>query len=142
MVLFYLIEPLLEFIFTVIVPFVVDIFVNILSWIIAVFLYLISLGQANIFEIQQIVESILSNIANVILDGFYYIGMYLPELLLYSFVYIINVGLLFLKFEYVKAKGFVNRANQIQSSLDSYIIPIRWVYNVLIKLKNFIFGWI
>lgn len=140
--LFYLIEPLLEFIFTVIVPFVVDIFVNILSWIIAVFLYLISLGQANIFEIQQIVESILSNIANVILDGFYYIGMYLPELLLYSFVYIINVGLLFLKFEYVKAKGFVNRANQIQSSLDSYIIPIRWVYNVLIKLKNFIFGWI
>jgi len=98
--LLYLLNPLFEFIFMVVIPFLVDIFVKIFSWVIAIFLYLITLGQSNLFEIQQIIQTFLENLANGLLESLYYVGRYLPEFLGFFIFYLLNMGLLFIKFDH------------------------------------------
>jgi hypothetical protein len=135
-------EPVLDFFIEDVFPYVVDILILGLSWLFAIFLYLITLGSANLYEIQALIESILTVYSDFFMLLFSNIGYYLSIILMYSANYVLLIGMCYLKFEYAKAKGLVNRAEQLEQSFDAYIYPLKLGWNAIVSMKNFVFGWI
>jgi len=123
-------------------PIVVQWIIVLIAWIIAIFLYILCIGQVDIIELELIIESFLEAIAEFMFLSTAFMITYLPELLMYLVFYLVLVGFCFLKLTYVKARGFVNRGNQLQSSLEAYVVPIQLGYNVVLKIKNIIVGWL
>jgi len=122
-------------------PFIIEALIFLLSWIFALLLYVITLGQSNIEALQLVVSQFLTSIADFFMTSLAFMIMYLPEMLLYTVFYIILVGFCYLKLTYVSAKGYVNRASQLEASLKVYIMPINAGKNAIIWIKDTIIGW-
>ena len=138
----YLLKPFFSFLFTVVIPFLIYLLIELFSWILALLLWVITLGSANLNDLYMIINTFLTNIADFFISALSELGNYLPELFTYFSTYVILVGLCFIKLEYTQAKGIVNRSNQLSSSLNAYMIPIKIGSSLVLKIKNILFGWI
>lgn len=114
----------------------------VLSWIFALLFFVLTLGQGNPVIIQSIIESFLSQIALFFMEAIPLIVKYLPELFSYIAIYFLLIGFGYLKLVYVKAKGYVNRTEELNSSLGAYLMPIDIGYGILSKVKELVIGWI
>lgn len=123
-------------------PVVVVWIIIIIAWIIAIFLYILCIGQVDIVELELVIESFLEAIAEFMFMSTAFIITYLPELLMYLIFYLVLIGFCFLKLTYVKARGFVNRSSQLNASLEAYVVPIQLGYNIVLRIKNLIVGWL
>ena len=139
---FDIIVPAFTYLVIVIFPIIIDVFILVISWILAVLLYMLSLGQADILVLQSNIQTVLSTLANFLMELMFFSIKYLPELLLYTVFYFVLIGFTYLKLIYCKAKGFVNRTEQLNSSLNSYIFPIEQTANLIIKVKEIILNWL
>jgi len=133
--------PLLQWIIVEALPVIISGLILIISWIFALLFYLISLGTADILQLQSTIQQFLNVIADFFISSMVFIVKYLPEMLTYILFYFILIGFCYLKITYTKARGFVNRSNQLDASLSAYMMPIQLGYSILQKIKDLIIMW-
>lgn len=138
----YLFTIISDWFITIGLPAIINVIITVLSWIFALLLYVLTLGQGNLFQLQYIIQQFLNQIAVFFGNSIFFIVKYLPELLTYIVFYFLLIGFGYLKLTYVKARGFVNRSEQLESSINAYMIPVKIGYNLLSKVKELIIGWI
>lgn len=110
-------------------------YITFVSWVLAIIIYIFSFGSVNILVIQS---SIASTITNINAMFYEFIGIFFGNFVLilsYFLTYMLEIGLVFLKKVYCQAKGYNNRAQKLQASIDVFklpiIIPIRLVQYLL-----------
>jgi len=133
-----IIVPLWEWFWNVFFPIAIEIFMMILIHIISVFFWIITLGQMD----YQIILATITDFADIFVEFFTNSIMFfisnLPALLSYLSIYVLLIAFLFGKLYYCKSKGFVNRTEQLQLSLDSYVYPIEKFVDLLKKIYDLI----
>lgn len=131
-----LLLPALQWFWDVCVPVIMDILVEVWSYVLALFLYLLSFGQADYLELQQVISDFGHMIANYLLEMIDVIITYLPSIILYSFAYIILIGFVYVKYIYCKARGYKNRSENLYESYLTYVTPIIQIKNILSGLMD------
>ena len=133
--------PILQWIVVDALPVIIEGLIYVMSWIFALLFYLISLGTGDLLQLQTVIQQFLNVIADFFISSMVFIVKYLPEILTYVLFYFILIGFCYLKITYTKARGFVNRSNQLEASLSAYIMPVQLGYNVLVNVKNLMVMW-
>ena len=134
------IVPILNYLVDEVLPILVDALVGIWSSFIALVLYLLTLGQGNYTDILNAVTSFNNAIADYLVDTFQTVFHNLPVFLVYFVYFFALLGMFYLKFLYVKAKGYVNRAEQLETTINSYMQPVLLVKKGLKAVKDVIWG--
>lgn len=132
----------IEFMINVVIPFVVYyIIVPIMAFILALVFWVISMGQADFWELYNNFHSILTELADFMLGLTMEIFENLPAVLLYMVLYILFTFLLLFRYQVVRAKGLVRRTEECKIAFDVYYFPIQTVVNTVIKLKEIYARW-
>lgn len=110
----------------------------VISYVIATVIWLLAVGTIDFNEVQQAIQSFLLSINDLVflvgrtfLDNF---SLFLG----YSATYLTMVGLIYLKYIYCKAKGYIQRASRLQSMINVYKLPMVLV----IRISQYIIGFI
>lgn len=118
---------IIEWLLYTAIPFILDIVIEILAIVIGTILWLFTLGLADLEMIIDIIQMFLTEIFYFIYDILLYFIEHLFYVLLYIIGYILIIYLLYVKFIYVKSKGYTNRQEQIKHSYGTYAIPITFI---------------
>ena len=109
------------------IPLIVNVLIVIWSVVLASFIWLLSLGTADYTEIFNTLVDLMTQISEYIVEIIVHFITHLPEILLYSFAYIMLVFFVYLKYMYAKARGYRKRAESLYQSYQTYLIPIHAV---------------
>jgi len=116
----------------------VNLYLTLVSYILAAIFFVLTAGLINFTETQQALAVFLIQLNSVFFQiGSIFISNF-PLLIGYSGVYILLVGLVYLKYIYAKARGHTTRATKLQSMINVYKLPMV----LLIRLSQYILGFI
>ncbi|MHA1274048.1 MAG: hypothetical protein ACTSQS_11520, partial [Promethearchaeota archaeon] len=135
------IVPATEFFLYTALPLIIDILIIVLAHIITLLIYLVALGQIDYGKTYDSVYELLSQIGDFFLDSVYLFIEYFPDFLLYIIYYLILIGMLYTKLFYSKAKGFPNRTNELEQSIEVYIYPITFSIEAIKEIKEVVGRW-
>lgn len=131
-------QPIFEWIINEFTPVMVDILIQASSFLFALILYLITLGQCNYLVLKNNIYEMEYIIAEQITFGIQIIIQIIPDMITYLFLYILILQLLYIKYLYVKSRGYVNRTNQLYYSMHALIEPIQLMRKIIEQVK----GWL
>ena len=112
------------------------------AWIMAVILWLITLCTANFDDLFNMVNDVFQEIATFMVDLFYEIALNIGIFFLFLTFYAELCLFLLYKMYIAKAKGNIKRADSLQKAFEVFITPLRSIWNMIISIKNFLFGWL
>lgn len=114
------------------VPWLLNVIIRGISLIITCALFIVTFGQIDFNETWDLLSDLNFMFFDIIADLFNAFTQNLLELIIYLFIYILLIGMLFVKYFYVKAKGLVKRKEQLEFAIQVYTYPIK-LFNVLVK---------
>ncbi|GAI71733.1 unnamed protein product [marine sediment metagenome] len=97
-----------------------------------------SLGTTNFDVIYTQISDFLYIIADFLVEILNTVFEHIPVILAFMFLYIILTFFLYIKLMYVKAKGYKERTEKLAQSLDMYLLPIKFGWNIGIKILGII----
>lgn len=131
LLIFYVLPPVISWIFNVLFPLLIDIIALVLTAIFATLIYLFSFGLIPYDDIFEIISTFITQVADFIYTFVMTILEALPTVFLYTFAYIFCVYLIYIRYYFCKARGFKNRAENLYTSYESYLKPAQIVGNTL-----------
>jgi hypothetical protein len=108
------------------------------SYISTALLWVISFGAIDFDELFLKVFSLTENLYLTINTALMTFIEFLPALLIYIIFYINLLLMLYLKIIYCKFRGYTNRANELQTSLEGYLEIFRFARSVIEFVRNLI----
>lgn len=116
----------------------VNLYLTLASYVLAAIFFVLTAGLINFTETQQAMAEFLIQLNSLFFQiGSIFISNF-PLLIGYSGVYILLVGLVYLKYIYAKARGYTQRATKLQSMINVYKLPMV----LLIRLSQYVIGFI
>lgn len=115
-----------------------ELYLTVVSYILAVILYVFTFGTQDFTQLQQAIQTLLFTINNAIFE---FVSIFFENFFLIiqsSATYILLVGLVYVKYLYTKARGYVTRANRLQSMINVYKLPLV----LSVRLLSYIIGFI
>ncbi|HEY0090646.1 MAG TPA: hypothetical protein VGB37_17475 [Candidatus Lokiarchaeia archaeon] len=125
-----------------ILPIIIFAIAMIFAYIVSAFIWVLTLGTIDFFSILAIVSTSLTTIATYFVSMLYSLFEVMPVMFSYIIYYFIILGFAYIKFIYVKARGFVNRAEQTKAVYQSYLQIYEIGRTVMHEIKNMLTGWI
>jgi hypothetical protein len=92
---------------------------------------MVDIFQADYSLLLQVCQDFFELIGNFIYDMFLTVIEYLPYFILYALAFVLLLGFGYVKLLYCKAKGYTNRANSLEQSLNTYFLFIRYPKSVI-----------
>jgi hypothetical protein len=140
--IFYWIFRATIFLITNVLPLLVQIIILQISFILACLLWVITLGSLDFNLLLTNVNTSINMITNLSYQILVIIITNLPYFMIYSALYLLLLGFVYIKYIFCKSKGYMNRANQLESSIDAYLIPIRVIMSIVSKIKELLSGYV
>lgn len=122
-------------------PLIIEVVVVVIAFILALIIWLATLCQGDFDEIYDQTYTLVSEIADFIIESITILIENLPALILYIVMYVLLILYCLLKHIYCKGKGYVNRSTQLKESYTVYAYPFVWAKNLIIYLKELILRW-
>jgi hypothetical protein len=119
-------------------PLIVDILIIVMAFIIALIFYAMLLGQQDFDDIYNTVHTNLTMFVDEVIEIFVLMLENSEFFLLFLAMYIVNIGLIALKYFNAKGHGHVRRSERCYSALQVFTYPFVLFYNIMIKLKALI----
>lgn len=132
----YILLPFFEWFINDFIPLAIKVLIVVASFIIALLIWCATLCQANFSVIFDNVSNMLTEIVNEIIEWIQIFVVYLPYFFAWIIVYIILVGLIYVKYLYFKSKGWIENANEMYELFTTFIYPFRVVMNLYGRLKG------
>lgn len=110
----------------------------ILTYILAAILFVLSLGALDFTLTQYTLQIALLTINDFMIS---FLTVFFDNFLLflgYGATYVMLVGLVYIKYIYAKAKGYIQRANRLQSMINVYKLPLV----LAVRLVQYVIGFI
>ena len=124
------------------IPWIVEfLIIPAIAFTLALLIWIITLGRLDFWELYEVIKEqlfILSDFFNVITLE---LIEHIVEVVLFIALYLLLIGMCFLKQIVVKVRGYVNRSEALQSSLDAYLYPIIIFYKICLAIKQLIANW-
>jgi len=114
---------------------------RLIAFFISLMIWAFTLCTGNFDEIFDIVNLSMQTLILAFLEIFYEITTNIIVFLSFIAIYTEICFLLLYKYEISKAKGNIVRAERLKKAFDFFIEPLRWIYNLILKIKNLLFGW-
>jgi len=114
---------------------------RLIAFFISLMIWGFTLCTGNFDEIFDIVNLSMQTLILAFLEIFYEITTNIIVFLSFIAIYTEICFLLLYKYEISKAKGNIVRAERLKKAFDFFIEPLRWMYNLILKIKNLLFGW-
>lgn len=130
-----------DFLITVVLPFVFQIILIALAGIIAFGLWLLSGGTADYEELFNQTYNMLSVIADFFIESVIYFVENIVFFLLFVLLYTMLTFLYIPKVVYCKSRGYVNRSEQLDRAFQVFILPYKFAWTVIVKLKEMVVWW-
>lgn len=134
MLYYYVLLPLFNWFVNDFLPILVDILILVFSFILAIILWIISMGTADFWVLQQNISDMMYTIADFFIDSMNYFLEHIEVFFAWLFVYIVLIFLGYIKYVYVRARGYNNRAKKLKTSITIYAFPIKVVYELIKKI--------
>lgn len=115
-----------------------DLYFIVLSFIIATLIWILSFGSINFTEIQIGIQTILLNLNQTIFEFITIFFANFAWILASSALYLLLIGLIYVKYVIAKARGYIQRANRLQSMINVYKLPIV----LIVRLVQYVIGFI
>lgn len=131
-----ILEWILSWLLYTFIPILMDILVFMFTIIIAGVLWLVSFGQADLESLLLYVGQFLTIIANFIVDLFTTFIKYIPYFLVYLYIFVILIGLGYIKLLYCKSKGYTSRVKSLEQSINAYTYVFSKVGRTARKTKQ------
>jgi len=122
-----LLVPFIDWCRTYLLPILLDYFIMFWAGVIAVIIWLATFGTADLNEIYNAVYKMLWQMTNFFIEMILIFIKHIDAMLMYVFYYLLLCLLCFVKYGYTKARGFVNRCDQLKYSFDAYMIPVNLI---------------
>jgi len=133
-----LLIPFLQWFWDEGIPIIIEWLITILAHIITSLIYLITLGQIDYDATYKNVYNMLRYIADEIMAMILVFSQHLDYLLIFILYYLLLVGLLYIRYIYVKARGFNNRAKQLYNAFEVFSLPIRITIDLFRETKELV----
>ena len=130
--------PFMYWLWEVALPWIIDFVIVILAHIITIVIWCITLGEADYDTIYENVYRMLRIIVDEIIAMLYTFVVNLDYVLLFILYYILLTGMLYVRYLYVKARGFNNRAEQLYSAFEVFVIPIMFTLYLFKTTKDLV----
>jgi len=114
----------------------------IFSFLISALLWVVTLGTIDFNTILTTVGQLNTTLAAYLVDAIQQLFAFLPALVSYVAYYFILLGFAWVKYIYVKARGFPQRAEQLRAIYESYLQPVYIVKNITKEVKTLVAGWL
>jgi len=131
-----LLLPFFEWLLNDFFPLAIDVFIIVWAWIITWLLYAMTLGQIDPEETYEAVYNMLRTIADFIWENTIIVINNLPALFIGIGLYLLLIGLTYVKYVYCKARGYKERAETLYSALMVYLLPITIIYDIIKKIYD------
>lgn len=129
-----IIYPFLEWCFNVLLPIIMDAIIKIMAFLITCFIWVITLGQIDFWETYTIVYDILWDIVNFVVEWITIFSNNIEALFLFILWYLLNATMIYFRYLYSRARGNINRAEQLYYTFQIYIAPMVFIFNLLKRL--------
>jgi len=126
--------PILEWLYTVLLPLILEAIIVIMAFMITCFIYVLTLGQVDFWETYDNVYDILWMLVDFIVEWINVFVVNFEYILLFILWYLICGGLIYFRYLYSRARGNINRAEQLYYTFQIYISPIVFIWNLIAKL--------
>jgi len=120
------------------IPIIIDWLIIILAHIITIVIWLITLGDGdydaiylNVYTMLRYIADELIEMTTVFLKNFDYV-------ILFILYYLLLTGMLYIRYIYVKARGFNNRAEQLYQAFKVFMIPIEFTLYLFKTTKGLV----
>lgn len=130
--------PFMNWLWEVAIPWIIDFLIIILAHIITIVIWLITLGEADYDTIYDNVYKMLRYIVDEIIEMLTVFVYHLDYVLLFILYYLLLTGMLYMRYIYCKARGFNNRAKQLHSAFEVFIIPILFTLYLFKTTKDLV----
>jgi len=125
-----------------IMPHVIMATALIFSFVISALVWVVTLGTIDFNTILATITQLNTTLASYIVDAIEQFFAFLPSLVSYVTYYFILLGFAWVKYIYVKARGFPQRAEQLRAIYESYLQPVYIVKNIAKEIKTLLAGWL
>lgn len=112
------------------------------SWLLTVFLWLLTLCTADFNSLFEVVNTAVLQLSEFLLQLFYEIATNMITFVLFVAIYTEITLLILFKYYVSKAKGNTNRAIALQQAYETFLQPLKALWNGIIAIKNMITGWL
>jgi len=126
--------PILQWCYNVLLPLLIDGLIMIIAFMITVFIYILTLGRVDFWSTYDNVYDILWMIVDFILEWILVFSNNFEYLLMFILWYLLCAILVYFRYLYSRARGNINRAEQLYYTFQIYISPIVFIWNLLKKL--------
>jgi len=124
------------------VPYLVEfIIIPAIAFTLTLIIWIITLGRLDFWELYEVVETqlyVLSDSFNVIMLE---LVDHIVEVVIFIGLYLLLIGMCYLKHIVVKVRGYVNRSNALEESLNAYLYPLIIFYKICLAIKQLIANW-
>jgi len=134
----YIIIPIVEWFIEDALPMLIEFIIVLIALIIALMLWAATLGQEDYDVIYYMVYTNLNTLIDEFIELMLVFIDNIEFFMLFLVMYIINIGLIFVKYLNAKAHGHVIRAERCLVALEVFVFPIIFAYELMIKLKSLI----
>jgi hypothetical protein len=130
----YVLYPILEWCYYNLLPAIITAIIIILAFCITCFIFVITLGKTDFWDTYYIVKDILNMVVSLIMEWITLFVDNMFYILIFMLWYLINAVLIYFRYLYSRARGNINRAEQLYYTFQIYIAPIVFIWNLLKKL--------
>ena len=130
----YIIYPVLQWAYYVLLPLVITAIIKIMAFMLTCFIFVLTLGKINFWDTYHMIENILIMIVDLIIRWIIIFVDNIQYLLLFFIWYLICAAFIYFKYLYNKARGNINRAEQLHYTFEIYIAPIKFIWDLLKSL--------
>lgn len=120
-------------------PYLIMAISFIFAYVVSALIWVVTLGTIPFDQILNTVLTMTQSIATQFTTMLYSLFEVLPTIVGYAGFYVILLGLAYVKYIYVKARGFVNRAEQAKAVYQSYLSVIQTGKEIVSEVKELIF---
>ncbi|MBY9006286.1 MAG: hypothetical protein KGD63_05975 [Candidatus Lokiarchaeota archaeon] len=131
-----LLLPFLEWLMYEFLPLAIEVFIIVWAFLITLLIYCMTLGQIDFDETYATVYDMLRTAADFLLENAIIILNNLPALFIAIGLYLVLIGLTYIKYIYAKARGYKDRAEALYGSLMTYLLPITLTYQIIRKIYD------
>jgi len=124
------------------IPYIVEfIIIPAIAFTLTLIIWILTLGRLDFWELYEVIESqlyVLSDSFNVIMLE---LIEHIVEVIIFIALYLLLIGMCYLKHIVVKVRGYVNRSNALEESLNAYLYPLIIFYKLCLAIKQLIANW-
>jgi len=123
-------------------PVIIEFMATLLSYVMAALIWVLTFGTLDFNTILETVQTMNLALSQFLTDTLYAFFDFLPFIFAYAAYYLILLGYAWVKWIYAKARGFTKRAEQLRAIYESYLEILIIAKNIIIMVKNMLFGWL